>query len=62
MKCLRYPLCPKCGQKTAHFDWKRASNYWRVPIATVTAFIALPVGRMGLVCHECGERFVALAS
>ena len=59
MKSFRlwYPPCPKCFKQATRLDWRRASNYWRVPIATIAGFLLFPVGSVGLVCRACGERF-----
>jgi hypothetical protein len=59
---LWYPACPKCEKQTKELDWKRASNYWRIPVATITGFFLFPVVSMGWVCPDCRGRFISIAA
>lgn len=54
--------CPRCGRAAGAVEWRRASNWVRIPLAAIAAMVLCPLVRIWMTCQECGQTFLAFGA
>lgn len=56
---LTHSRCPHCGRLAGAVEWRRVSDWIRIPLAAISVTVLYPFVRIWMTCRECGHSFLA---